>query len=99
MSAYFRILTHLTHLAQSFYSDFKCEQGRILGNQVRDGLAGAVQEPFEIQKCVGPTDRQTDGPTRQGVVACPRLKVNKYFHTCLIKQIQENISVRRVNLL
>ena len=39
-------------------------QGRIRGNPVADGWAGAViQKPLRIQKC----DLPTDGPTRQGV--------------------------------
>ena len=34
------------------------EQGRIHGNPVADGWAGAVmQKPVAIQKCYGPTDR------------------------------------------
>ena len=48
------------------------EQGRIPGNPVADGWAGAVMhKPLAIQKCDGPTDGptdgQTDGPTPQGV--------------------------------
>ena len=40
------------------------KQGRIHGNTVADGLAGAVmRKPLTIQKCYG----RTDGPTRQGV--------------------------------
>ena len=36
------------------------EQGRIHGNTVADGLAGAVmQKPLAIQKYYGPTDRLT----------------------------------------
>ena len=50
----------------------KSEQGRIHGNPVADGWAGAVmRKPLAIQKCDGrtdgPTDGRTDGPTRQGV--------------------------------
>ena len=53
------------------------EQGRIHGNTVADGWAGAVmQKPLAIQKCDGrmdvPTDRPTD--TAKCRVACPRLK-------------------------
>ena len=48
------------------------KQGRIHGNPVADGWAGAVmRKPLAIQKCDGrmdgPTDRPTDRPTRQGV--------------------------------
>ena len=44
------------------------EQGCIHGNPVADGWAGAVmQKLLAIQKCDLPTDRRTDGPTRQGV--------------------------------
>ena len=52
------------------------KQGRIHGNPVADGWAGAVmQKPLAIQKCYGGTDRRmdgrtdgpTDGPTQQGV--------------------------------
>ena len=48
-------------------SCFKEKQGRIHGNPVADGLAGAVRKPLGIQKCDGPTDRPTDRPTQQGV--------------------------------
>ena len=45
------------------------EQGRIHGNPVADGLAGAVRKPLRIQECDGPTDRRTDLPTdRHGKV-------------------------------
>ena len=58
-------------LAYAFNSALK-KQGRIHGNPVADGLAGAVmQKPLGIQKCDGPTDgltdRLTDRPTWQGV--------------------------------
>ena len=48
------------------------KQGRIHGNPVADGWAGAVmQKPIAIQKCDGwtngQTDRRTDPPTQQGV--------------------------------
>ena len=58
------------------------KQGRIHGNAVADGWAGAVmQKPLGIQKCDGrtylptniPTDRPTD--TARCRVACPRLKI------------------------
>ena len=46
----------------------KKKQGRIHGNPVADGLAGAVpQKPLGIQKCDQRTDRRTDQLTRQGV--------------------------------
>ena len=39
----------------------KLKQGRIHGNPVADGWAGAVlRKPLEIQKCDGPTDGRTD---------------------------------------
>ena len=42
------------------------QQGRILGNSVADGWAGAVmQEPLAIQKCDRQTDRRTYQPTQQ----------------------------------
>ena len=44
------------------------KQGRIHGNPVADGWAGAVlRKPLGIQKCDGRTDLPTDRPTRQGV--------------------------------
>ena len=47
----------------------KEEQGRIHGNPVADGWAGAVmRKPLGIQKCDLPTD------TARCRVACPRLK-------------------------
>ena len=55
----------------------KKKQGRIHGNPVADGWAGAVmQKPLGIQKCDGSTDRPTDLPTDMARcrVACPRLK-------------------------
>ena len=43
---------------------FQLKQGRIHGNPVADGWAGAVmRKPLAIQKYFGRTDRQTDGPT------------------------------------
>ena len=40
------------------------KQGRIHGNPVADGWAGAVmRKPLELQKCDGPTDIRTDIPT------------------------------------
>ena len=53
------------------------KQGRIHGNPVADGWAGAVmRKPLGIQKCDGPTDRPTDLPTDTAGcrVACSRLK-------------------------
>ena len=42
------------------------KQGRIHGNPVADGWAGAVmQKPLANQKCDLPTDQPTDRPTRQ----------------------------------
>ena len=47
------------------------KQGRIHGNPVADGKAGAVMRKplaiLEIFRRDRQTDRQTDGPTRQGV--------------------------------
>ena len=44
------------------------KQGRIHGNTVADGWAGAVMlKPIAIQKYFGRTDGRTDRPTRQGV--------------------------------
>ena len=44
------------------------KQGRIHGNPVADGWAGAVmRKPLAIQKCDRRTDGPTDRPTRQGV--------------------------------
>ena len=49
------------------------KQGRLHGNPVADGLAGAVmQKSLGIQKCDGPKDQRTDRPTRQGVESCVR---------------------------
>ena len=49
------------------------EQGRIHGNSVADGWAGAVmRNPLAIQKCDGRTEGPTD--TARCRVACPRLK-------------------------
>ena len=59
----------------------KQKQGRIHGNPVADGWAGAVmQKPLANQKSDRPTDRPTDLPTYRPSdtakcrVACPRLK-------------------------
>ena len=42
------------------------KQGRIRGNPVADGWAGAVmQKTLGIQKCDGQTNRRMDGPTDQ----------------------------------
>ena len=44
------------------------KQGRIHGNPVADGWAGAVmRKPLGIQKCDLPTDLPTYRTTRQGV--------------------------------
>ena len=54
------------------------KQGRIHGNPVADGWAGAVmRKTLGIQKCDGPTDGPTDIPTDTARcrVACPRLKI------------------------
>ena len=54
------------------------KQGRIHGNPVADGWAGAVvRKPLSIQQCDGRTDGPTDGPTDTAKcrVACPRLKI------------------------
>ena len=49
------------------------KQGRIHGNPVADGWAGAVmRKPLGIQKCDGPTNRPTN--TARCGVACLRLK-------------------------
>ena len=53
------------------------KQGRIHGNPVADGWAGAVMRKLlVIQKCDGRTDGRTDRPTDTARcrVACPRLK-------------------------
>ena len=43
-----------------------------------------MQKPLKFRKVTdgwidGQTDLQTDGPTRQGIVACPQLKMIKGF--------------------
>ena len=49
------------------------EQGRIHGNPVADGWAGAVmRKSLGVQKCYRPTDLPTDMARCR--VACPRLK-------------------------
>ena len=51
-----------------FYQAILGKQGRIHGNTVADGWAGAVmQKPLAIQKYLGRTDVPTYRPTRQGV--------------------------------
>ena len=51
---------------------FKAEQGRLHGNTVAVGWAGAVvRKPLGIQKCYG-TDGPTDGPKRHGVESSVR---------------------------
>ena len=48
------------------------KQGRIHGNPVADGWAGAVmRKPLAIQKCYGPTDQRTD------TVRCSRVSATK----------------------
>ena len=55
----------------------RLEQGRIHGNPVADGWAGAVvRKPLGIQKCDLPTFLPTD--TASSRVACPRLKTLMY---------------------
>ena len=54
------------------------QQGRMNGNPVADGWAGAVmQKPLAIQKCYGRIDGPTD--TARCRVACPRLKIFKKY--------------------
>ena len=58
------------------------QQGRIHGNPVADGWAGAVmRKPIGIQKRDSPTYRPTDLPTdtASSRVACPRLKIQKFM--------------------
>ena len=53
------------------------QQGRIHGNPVADGWAGAVmQKPLGIQKCDGRTDLPIDLPTDTARcrVECPQLE-------------------------
>ena len=51
------------------------EQGRIHGNTVADGWAGAVmQKPLAIQNCGGRTDRPTDMASCR--VECSRQKMD-----------------------
>ena len=53
------------------------QQGRIHGNPVADGWAGAVMlKLLAIQKCYGRRDRPTD--TARCRVSCPRRKSLKY---------------------
>ena len=57
------------------------EQGRIHGNSVADGWAGAVmRKPLEVQKCDGRTDLPTD--TARCRLACPRLKKDGILVSC-----------------
>ena len=52
------------------------KQGRIHGNPVTDGWAGAVMRKWlAIQKCYGPTNRPND--TAMCRVSCPLLKREK----------------------
>ena len=49
---------------ESKSNKMKNKQGRIHGNPVADGWAGAVmRKPLGIQKCDRPTNGRTDGPT------------------------------------
>ena len=78
------------------------KQGRIHGNPVADGWAGAVlRKSIGIQKCDGRTDGPMDGPT--DTARCPRLKkilkrekhpivVNKGF-TMLIKKVRRGRNI------
>ena len=69
----------------------KIKQGRIHGNPVADGWAGAVMRKLlailEIFRTDGRTDRRTDGPTDRQTdmarcrVACPRLKIDRISQT------------------
>ena len=53
---------------KKFFEANSRKQGRIHGNPVEDGWAGAVpQKLLRIQKCDGRADRRMDLPTRQGV--------------------------------
>ena len=83
------------------------KQGRIHGNPVADGWAGAVlQNPLGIQKCDGPTDRPTYLPTDLPTdtarcrVACPRLKIHWVAWWCFICLYDKLISkFKRPNML
>ena len=62
----------IIHFKRNFISLKK--QGRIHGNTVADGWAGAVmRKPLGIKKCDLPTDLPTD--TARYRVACPRLEI------------------------
>ena len=57
------------------------KQGRIHGNPVADGWAGAVmQKPFGIQKCDGPMDRPTYQPTDTARCRVACLRLNTQVH-------------------
>ena len=61
---------------------FHGKQGRIHGNPVADGWAGAVmRKPLGIKKYYGPTDGPTYRPTDTAWcrVACPRLKTSLWI--------------------
>ena len=63
------------------YDGIKKKQGRIHGNPVADGCAGAVmRKPLAILE-IFVTDGRTDGPTDTARcrVACPRLKRVVFF--------------------
>ena len=68
------------------------KQGRIHGNPVADGWAGAqMRKQLGFQKCYGRMDQPTD--TARCRVACPRLKmsVESYYTWIKIKQSQHLI--------
>ena len=66
------VLTSIFPLGHQILTGNK-QQGRIHGNPVADGWAGAVmRKPLGIQKCDVPTYLPTD--TASSRVACPRLK-------------------------
>ena len=59
------------------------KQGRIYGNPVADGWAGAImQKSLAILGCYGPTDRGTDGRTdRYGKVLSRACATKKQTNT------------------
>ena len=72
----------------SFNSSTRKKQGRIHGNLVADGWAGAVMlKSLGIQKCDGRTDLPTD--TARCRVACPRLKIVCLSHVTMHHGIYE----------
>ena len=58
------------------------KQGRIHGNPVADGLAGAVRKPLGIQKCDGPTDRH--GKVQSRVSATKKTNHITFSHSIRI---------------